>query len=81
MRDDKKYWLDDPRNVNRLFHGLCVACALLLLPGLFLDMHPHFPWEGWFGFYAWYGFGSFVILVVIAKRLRRVLERDENYYD
>jgi hypothetical protein len=34
-----------------------------------------------FGFYAIYGFVACVLLVVIAKELRKLLMRDENYYD
>ena len=37
--------------------------------------------EGWFGFYAFYGFASCVVLVVVAKELRKILMRREDYYD
>ena len=34
-----------------------------------------------FGFHAVYGFVACVVLVLAAKQLRRVLMRDENYYE
>ena len=36
---------------------------------------------GLFGFYAFFGFIACVALVLIAKQLRRVLLRREDYYD
>jgi hypothetical protein len=79
--EDRRRWLDDPRNVTKVVRGLAVVCALALLADLFYDKHPHFGVEGWFGFYPLYGFAGSVLLVLAAKRLRRVLRRDEDYYE
>ncbi len=79
--DEKPHWLDQPRNVDRLVLGLCAICALLFAADVFYVKHPHFAIEGWFGFYAWYGFIACVGLVLAAKQLRRILMRDEDYYD
>jgi hypothetical protein len=38
-------------------------------------------WEKIPAFYAIYGFVACVVLVVIAKRMRKVVIRKENYYD
>ncbi|NKB69563.1 MAG: hypothetical protein GKR89_21035 [Candidatus Latescibacteria bacterium] len=83
---EKTYYLDDPDNVKkiiRVFIGLCVVVV-----GIDLFVHRHlsfaeriFAAEGWFGFYAFYGFVSCVVLVVVAKELRKVLMRREDYYD
>jgi quinol-cytochrome oxidoreductase complex cytochrome b subunit len=43
--------------------------------------HEYHDLEGLLGFYLWYAFGGIVLLVVIAKVLRRILMRPENYYD
>ena len=43
--------------------------------------HGELPVEGWFGFYALYGFVACVLLVLVAKQLRKILMRDEDYYD
>lgn len=77
----KKYWLDDKRNVDKIVLLLVIACGGLLLADFFLDKHPHFAIEGWFGFYAWYGFISYCFIVLSAKQWRRVVKRDESYYD
>jgi hypothetical protein len=34
-----------------------------------------------FGFYGWFGFVACVALVLIAKQLRRIVMRPEDYYD
>jgi len=81
MKSEKKYWLDDPKNVSRLVYGLFVACALLVLGDFFYEKHVHFHWEGWWGFYGFFGFVSFFSLVLAGKELRKVLMRDEDYYD
>lgn len=80
-RSDKVYWLDQPRNVDRLVHGLMLVCGLLVLADLFYHKHTHFGFEGWFGFFAWFGFIGCVGLVLLAKEMRRVVKRDEDYYD
>ncbi|MEV4477665.1 hypothetical protein [Nonomuraea sp. NPDC049504] len=79
--DDDRRWLDEPRNVTRIVYGLAVLCALLFAADLFYVKHPHFAVEGWFGFYAVYGFVGAVALVIVAKALRRLLRRDEDYYE
>lgn len=80
-RTAKTYWLDQPRNVDRLVYGLFVVCGLLVLADFFFDKHTHFIFEGWFGFFAWFGFIGCVGLVLLAKEMRRVVKRDEDYYD
>ena len=77
----RKYWLDDPRNVDRLVRGFYVVCVLVMLIDVFVPKHGPFAIEHVFGFYGFYGFGACVALVLIAKQLRRVLMRPEDYYD
>lgn len=81
MKDEKKYWLDDSRNVDKIFWALVSVCALLTVADLFYHKHGHFSWEQWIGFYGFYGFIACVGLVVLAKQLRKFLKRDEDYYD
>lgn len=83
---EKRHVWDDPENVRRLIRVFWVACGLLLLVDLLVHRHLSFkqgelPVEGWFGFYPFYGFVACVLLVVIAKQMRKVLIRDEDYYD
>jgi hypothetical protein len=80
MNDDRR-WLDEPRNVRRIVYGLYLACGLLLLADLLYVKTPHFSFENWFGFYPVFGFVVSFTLVLTAKQLRRVLRRDEDYYE
>ena len=77
----KTYWLDDRRNVDRLVYGFYAVCAVLMAIDVFIPKHGPFAIEHAFGFYGFFGFVACVALVLIAKQLRRVLMRPEDYYD
>ncbi len=82
MRDGKQHLFDRPENVNRLIRGLYIACGVLLVAGLFVPGHGEFPWESAPEFFAAYGLVSCIVLVLAAKHiLRRIVSRDERYYD
>lgn len=70
-----------PPSATWTLRALVALCAVLGLLDLTYDKHVHYPFEDWFGFYGVYGFISCVALVLIAKELRKVLMRDEDYYD
>jgi Na+/melibiose symporter-like transporter len=82
-RTDRRWWdrLDSPQAGRTVFRVLAVVCAGLLLADFFYPKHAEFSWEGWFGFYGVYGFLGCVFLVLAAKEMRRVVKRDEDYYD
>jgi hypothetical protein len=79
--DGKKYWLDRPGSVDKVFWTLCGTCATLFFADAFYVKHPHFEIEYLFGFYAVFGFVFSVGLVLSAKELRRFLKRGDDYYD
>ena len=79
--DKKQYWLDDPRNIKRIVRVLAVVCGLLVLADLFYDKHAHFAWENWFGFFGLFGFFMSFALVLAAREMRKVLMKDEDFYD
>ncbi|MEC9369645.1 MAG: hypothetical protein VX871_13245 [Pseudomonadota bacterium] len=81
MARKKTHLFDDPMNVKRVIHALYVVCGLSLLADFFVHRHVDHPWEVMFGFYCVYGFVACVILVLIAKEMRKVLMRGESYYD
>ena len=82
MSDEKKHIFDNPKNVKRVIALLFGACAVLLLLDVIpYKAHLHYGVEGWFGFYGVYGFVGCVILVLVAKEMRKVLMREEDYYD
>lgn len=74
-------WLDDRRNVDRIFYALCIACGGLVLADFLYHKHAHFDFESVTGFHGMFGFVAYVGLVLTAKQLRKVLRRDEDYYD
>ena len=86
---EETHVFDNPRNVRRVIIALFTCCAVLFLSdAIFLVHHKHpsfeegvFPAEHWFGFYGVYGFVACVLLVLIAKQMRKVLMRAENYYE
>jgi hypothetical protein len=77
----ERRWLDEPRTVTRIVSGLAALCALALLSDALYAKHPYFAVEGWPAFYPVYGFVGSVLLVLAAKQLRRLLRRDEDYYE
>ena len=81
MTEERKRWLDEPRNVKRIFWSVWAVCGLLFVADAFYEKHPHFEVEGWFGFYGIFGFVACVGLVLAAKVLRKIVKRDEDYYD
>ena len=79
--DKKKYLFDNPRNVTRLLRGFYAICIILFVLDFILHRHTYHSWEEIPGFYAIYGFVACVVLVIIAKEMRKVLMRKEDYYD
>jgi hypothetical protein len=79
--DGKRYLFDNPRNVRLVVRALTWTCVLLL--GLDFVVHRHLSheWEGLFGFYALYGFVACVLLVLLAAEMRKLVMRDEDYYE
>lgn len=81
MDREKRYWLDSSGNVARVYWAVWVICGLLLAIDPFIHKHGEFAFEDWFGFYGFYGFVACVGLVLLAKLMRRVLMRSEDYYE
>tara|TARA_B100000315_G_scaffold258403_1_gene310355 strand:+ start:4433 stop:4750 length:318 start_codon:yes stop_codon:yes gene_type:complete len=78
---EKSYWIDDMRNVHKIFWALVVVCALLLLSDLFVSRYTDFIFQEWFGFFGLFGFILSFLLVLTSKLLRKIVMRDEDYYD
>lgn len=79
-------WMDRPATVKRLFQVFYVICGLLFLAEILLlgaeNAHPH-PLEERMRFlvYPIYGFVSFWFLVLVARPMRTLLIRSEDYYE
>jgi len=80
-KDKKAYFLDKPGNVKRLLGGFYALCILLIVADFIIHRHTTMDWEKITAFYAIFGFVSCVALVLIAKKLRTVIMRKENYYN
>ena len=80
--DQRTWWLDRKENVTKIVRTLYVVCALVLLADIFARNKFENDIEALFGFYGIYGFIGSVLLVLGAKEiLRRIVKRDEGYYD
>ena len=77
----KYYWLDDKTNRAKILWVLVAVCAGLIIADLFYHKHVVYDFENWFGFYGLFGFFLPVVLVLLAQALRKILMRDEDYYD
>ena len=76
-------WMDRPDTVKRLFTILYVIAGILFVLDFVLDRssaHPH-PIEHWPAFYLVYGFISFWFLVLLARPMRTLLIRAEDWYE
>jgi len=75
------HWLDRPGSVKKLIRVLATLCLLLVAGDFVYEKHGHYSWENFPGFYAILGFASCAVFVLGATQLRRILKRDEDYYD
>jgi hypothetical protein len=76
---DDRSWVE--RNTRLIFRALVGICLALLGVELFYEHHAYFEVDGLPGFYAVFGFIAFVFIVYAGKGLRRLIMRDEDYYD
>lgn len=77
----EKGWFDVPENVNKIIWTLIALCVASVAAELFFHKHSPYDFLDFPGSDALYGFVSCVLLVLAAKRIRKVLMRDEDYYD
>jgi hypothetical protein len=74
-------FFDKPENVSKMLKVFYVICGLLVLADFVVHRHIYHDWEKIPAFYAIYGFVGCVVLVLIAREMRKVLMRGEDYYD
>ena len=78
---EKEYFFDKPENIRKVLKVFYVICALLVVIDFIVHRHIYHDWENIPAFYAIYGFIGCVVLVLIAKEMRKFLMRKEDYYD
>lgn len=81
LDDNKPGWADKPYIRQRIRYALYVICGLLVIVDLVVDRHTYLPVEEIPEFFAFYGFASLVGLVVLAKALRKLVGRGEDFYE
>lgn len=78
---------DNPGRMQRLYHALIVVCILLALADVadliwhVYHKHGYFDAEYLPNFYGFFALLGSILLVLLAKRLRGAVMRDEDYYD
>lgn len=79
-------WMDRPETVRKLLWTFYAICTLLVVAEVLLigaeNAHPH-PLEERMRYlvYPVYGFVSFWFLVLLARPMRKLLIRSEDYYE
>ena len=83
-RDEKPGWADTD-GFRKVFIGLlvaaCIGAALAGLNPAWQKKHPHFPAEEIPVFFAVWGFAAFMFIVLAGQHLRKLVGRDEKYYE
>ncbi len=74
-------WLDRPNSATKIYRGLILVCALLALGGLFAGGHGELAVQNFPFFYGIFGFVAFIFIVFAGIGLRKLVMRDEDYYD
>lgn len=74
-------FFDKPENIKKMLNIFYVVCALLVIVDIVVHRHIYHDWENIPAFYAIYGFVGCVVLVLIAKLMRKFLMKEEDYYD
>lgn len=80
-QNEPEGFFDKPENISKMLKVFYVVCALLVVADFVVHRHIYHDWEKIPAFYAIYGFIGCVVLVLIAKEMRKVLMRGEDYYD
>ncbi len=78
----EEHVFDDPGKVKKFIMGFYIFLAVLMVADLILPKDPVFPWERYPFFYGVYGFLAYVTIVFGSHFiLRKLLKRNEDYYD
>ncbi len=74
-------WLYRRRTINGLFWALAGLCLLLVLADFVYPRYGTFAFEEFPAAYGIFGFVAFVFIVFAGIGLRKLIMRDEDYYD
>lgn len=74
-------FFDRPETVTWILRVFYALCVLLVVLDFVVHRHIYVYFEELPTFYALYGFVACVVLVLLAKIMRVLLMRDEDYYE
>ena len=77
---ERQHFFDKPNHLKWVLRIFYLISAGLFLIDLVIPRHVTYEWESFVGFYALYGFLACVLLVFLAKQLRKIVMRDEDYF-
>lgn len=80
-KPEKTYFFDKPDNIRMVLRVFYALCAALVIADFIIHRHEMHPWDHLPAFYPLFGFVACVLLVLVAVQMRKVLMRDEDYYD
>ncbi|HCH32014.1 MAG TPA: hypothetical protein DE045_03600 [Oceanospirillaceae bacterium] len=81
QQQEKPDFFDKPENISKMLKVFYGVCILLVVADFMVHRHIYHSWENIPAFYAVYGFIGCVMLVIVAKAMRKVLMKEEDYYD
>lgn len=81
QKNEPQDFFDKPENIQKMLKVFYVICGLLVVADFVVHRHIYHDWEKIPAFYAIYGFVGCVVLVLVAREMRKFLMRGEDYYD
>ncbi|NRA30246.1 MAG: hypothetical protein HRU11_08275 [Parvularculaceae bacterium] len=85
IRPEERSMWETPEMLKRLWIIVPATCVLFGLMNIVLAVmhktHPHFTIDKFPVFYGVVGFLSFSFIVLAGQHLRKILMREEGYYD
>ena len=81
MSDHNKPNSVPPPWAGRILIAFFVLSAVFLGIDFFFEREVHHPLEEWPILYPIFGFVGIALLILVAKGLRRLVMRSEDYYD
>ncbi len=74
-------WFERKENIDKIWYGLLAVAAVLTASEFLYEHHPHFEIENIPEFFEIFGFLAFAFIVFAGKALRKLIMREEDYYD
>ncbi len=80
-KSEKPGWFERKANIDKIWYFIVAGAVLLTLSEFLYEHHPHFDIEKIPEFFEIFGFVAFVFIVFAGTALRKLIMRDEDYYE